>query len=233
MTELPLTIKEHPRAKNVLVKLVPGRGLEVVVPRGYDRTQVPGVLQRKQGWIERTRRLMEADGIQLMRNEELPERILFRCIDVERRVDYLRKNAKVRITENGTRLLISGDMKDRDAVMTVLKRYVAGQARLHLPSRLAETSRRTGLEYADTRIRTQKTRWGSCSSRGSISLNAKLLFLPAELVEQLFVHELCHRKHMNHSPAYWRLVASHQPDYRRLEEELKNGNRFVPGWMLA
>jgi hypothetical protein len=79
-------------------------------------------------------------------------------------------------------------------------------------------------------VRRQKTRWGSCSSRGTISLNAKLLFLPPPLVDHLLLHELCHTRHMDHSPAYWTCVAGFEPDYRRLENEVTRGNRYVPAW---
>ena len=231
MTELPLTVKEHPRARNVLVKLVPGRGLEVVVPKGYDQGRVPEVLRRKQGWIERARRTMEAEGIQLLPRLEPPDAIRFRALGVERRVDYLHKSAKPKITENAGRLLVSGDTEDTSGMLVALRKYVVGQARLHLPPWLGQVSQRTGLAYESVRIRTQKTRWGSCSVQGVINLNAKLLFLPPALVEHLFLHELCHRKHMNHSPAYWQLVESFQPDYAHLENALRNGSRHVPGWI--
>lgn len=233
MTDLPLTIKEHPRARNVLVKLVPGRGLEVVVPRGFDRSQVPEVLQRKQQWIKRTRARMEADGIKLSPTLELPESLEFRAVGTTVPVDYLHKQARARVTQNASRILVGGDLKDREAIIAVLKKYVTAQARLHLLPLLQEVSQQTGLEYAALRVRTQKTRWGSCSARGTISLNSKALFLPPKLVRHLLIHELCHTKHMNHSPAYWAFVASFEPDYARLEKELQNGNRYVPGWLFT
>lgn len=232
MTDLPLTVKEHPRARNVLVKLVPGRGLEVVVPKGFDHSRIPDVLDRKRDWIEQTRQSMEADGIELVRDCEPPETIDFQALGHKRSVDYLHKDSSIKVMENGPRLMVSGDLTDRESLFGALRKYVATQAKLHLPPLLAEVSRRTGFTYASVRIRTQKSRWGSCSARGTISLNCKLLFLSPDLVTHLFLHELCHTRHMNHSPAYWTLVASHQPDYLRLEEELKHGNRHVPGWML-
>ncbi|WP_147819025.1 M48 family metallopeptidase [Salidesulfovibrio onnuriiensis] len=232
MTDLPLTIKEHPRARNVLVKLVPGRGLEVVVPKGFDRGRVPEVLARKQGWILRTRARMEREGILLAPSLDLPESLEFLALGVTRTVNLVHRAGKIVLRENAGNLLLAGDMDQREEAIAALRKYVAAQARQHLPPLLAATAQRLGLDYAGTRIRTQKTRWGSCSARGTISLNAKLLFLPPQLVEQLFVHELCHRRHLNHSPAFWNLVASFQPDYARLEDELKNGSRHVPAWIL-
>ena len=86
------------------------------------------------------------------------------------------------------------------------------------------------LNYSVERvvIRCQRTRWGSCSTRGTVSLNCSLVFLRPEVVRYLFVHELAHTKHMNHSAGFWRLVQTLEPDYRRLDRELLAGWRTVP-----
>jgi predicted metal-dependent hydrolase len=90
----------------------------------------------------------------------------------------------------------------------------------------------TGLTYNRLSIRSQKTRWGSCSSRGNISLNDQLLFLPADAVEYLMIHELCHTRHLNHSKAFWTLVQTHCPDYRTHEKLLRRSQGLVPDWFL-
>ena len=69
-------------------------------------------------------------------------------------------------------------------------------------------------------IRRQRTRWGSCSSRGTISVNLHCAQLPQSLFEYIVVHELCHLTHLNHSPAFWSLVALRLPDYRQRQQEL-------------
>ena len=64
-------------------------------------------------------------------------------------------------------------------------------------------------------------------------INARLLFLPPKLVTYVLVHELCHTKHLNHSPRFWRLVESYLPDCRQLDRQLRNGSRWMPGWLTA
>ena len=90
------------------------------------------------------------------------------------------------------------------------------------------------LKYSVSRvsIRCQRTRWGSCSTRGTVSLNCSLVFLGADVVRYLFLHELAHTKHMNHSANFWRLVEKLEPDYRRLDRELLAGWRTVPAWVF-
>src|SRR5882757_4940030 len=90
------------------------------------------------------------------------------------------------------------------------------------------------LKYSVSRvsIRCQRTRWGSCSTRGTVSLNCSLVFLRPDVVRYLFIHELAHTKHMNHSASFWRLVEKLEPDYRRLDRELWAGWRTVPAWVF-
>jgi predicted metal-dependent hydrolase len=79
-------------------------------------------------------------------------------------------------------------------------------------------------------IRLQRTRWGSCSSSGSISLNASLLFVAPALVRYLFVHELCHLFSMNHSRRFWNAVERFEPDYRALDRKLTAAWALIPLW---
>jgi len=234
MTEycgLPLTIKPNPRAKRVLVKLVPGKGLEVVVPKRFNPHLIPGILDEKRLWIERTKARMEAGGTDLSgRPPVLPGTIEFLAMNREYSVSYLDKPGRISITENGPRLMVSGPEGDDASRIDALRRFSARKAREFMLPRLDRISRGLSLPYEALRVRRQKTRWGSCSGRGTISVNAKLLFLPIELLDHLLLHELCHTKHMNHSQKYWSLVERHEPEFERLERELTRGGKYVPEW---
>lgn len=79
-----------------------------------------------------------------------------------------------------------------------------------------------GFSYKRISIRAQKTRWGSCSRNGNLSFNYKIAALPAHLAEYIVVHEICHFGEMNHSRAFWALVAKHVPDHASARKALRN-----------
>jgi predicted metal-dependent hydrolase len=113
----------------------------------------------------------------------------------------------------------------------LLRRWLLRTGRAELKPRLLELAKRVGLAPAKVQMRLQRTRWGSCSSRGVISLNAALLLVAPELMRYLFVHELCHLRHMSHSRRYWRLVAQYEPEFRQLDRRLGDCWKHMPAWL--
>lgn len=96
------------------------------------------------------------------------------------------------------------------------------------PERVAYFARRMGVSYGRITIREQKTRWGSCSSDGNLNFNWKLVLMPSEVLDYVVVHELAHRKEMNHSAKFWKVVEAELPDYMARRENLRVlGRRFV------
>ena len=105
-------------------------------------------------------------------------------------------------------------------LQTLEKRY-KNAARTQLEARTAYFHSITGGHYTSITIRDQKTRWGSCSSRGTLSFNYRLIFAPPKVLDYVVVHELCHLTHMNHSKDFWNMVASVMPDYKLCKNWLK------------
>ena len=168
-----------------------------------------------------------------MADWQMPEQITSLALDLTWRVLSCRDDMKsVVVRETSPKTLVM-----RGATNDVLQPYWL-TILLRLSGRrlilwLKRISDEIGLSYSAVSIRQQQTRWGSCSSRRLISLNARLLFLPPELVTYVLVHELCHTKLLNHSSRFWRLVESYLPDYRQIDRQLRNGSRWMPGWLTA
>ncbi|MCD8103830.1 MAG: M48 family metallopeptidase [Lachnospiraceae bacterium] len=119
--------------------------------------------------------------------------------------------------------LLAAEQNRRE--ITPAEREQGVQAALsYLPQRVAYYAARMGVNYGRITIREQKTRWGSCSSAGNLNFNWKLMLVPPELLDYVVVHELAHRREMNHSPQFWAIVEKELPDYRERRRRLKEIN---------
>ncbi len=103
-----------------------------------------------------------------------------------------------------------------------IKKALKKDAKAYLTPRINFLAKQSGFEFDRLRFSHNSTNWGSCSPSKTISLNISLMKLPNELIDYVIIHELCHLKHMNHSPAFWSLVESFLPDYKKLKKQLAN-----------
>lgn len=106
-------------------------------------------------------------------------------------------------------------------------RALADKALKELPPRVKQLAARMGVTYGRITIRNQIGRWGSCSSAGNLNLNCLLMLAPEKVQDYVLVHELAHRKQMNHSEAFWAEVAAVMPDYRESEKWLKTEGKIL------
>lgn len=227
-------LRENPRSRHVRLRVSIEGGLEVIVPKGYDARWVPELLEQRKGWIQAALERAEVNR-KLIEPEPpwaLPQEISLPGIGQTWRLTAEESgSARVAVRELGPgELRVRGAIHDEAACRTALTRWLAEKAREHLVPQLQELSRSLGFRYRDTYIRRQRTRWGSCSNRKAITLNAKLLFLPTPLVRHVMVHELCHLIEMNHSARFWLLVGRHDPDFRGLDKLLREAWKMVPRW---
>lgn len=105
---------------------------------------------------------------------------------------------------------------------------LAKQAKIIIPQRVAYYAPLIGVSYGKITIRKQKTLWGSCSAQGNLNFNCLLMLAPSEVLDSVVVHELCHRKHMDHSAAFYREIERVMPDYHQRHSWLKqNGSSLI------
>jgi len=227
-------IVTSPRAKHLRLRVSLQRGLEVVVPRGYDTDRVPALLDRKKHWIRaaierinENRKFVEPEPVW-----RPPTYIKLEAVGRIWHVDRIEGDMSwASVVETGRdRLRLQGAIDDRQACEAAMQRWLMRRAHEDLVPWLREVSQQVGMPFRRAYVKRQRTRWASCSRAGAISINARLLFLDRELVRYVFIHELCHTVRMDHSPKFWLLLRSNIPDYRRLDKNLRTAWRRVPTW---
>lgn len=119
--------------------------------------------------------------------------------------------------------------EDCDLTATT-ERWLRAKAKAEIAPRIERYCREMGVTITKLTVRDQRSKWGSCSSRGTISMNWRLVMAPPELIDYLVVHELAHRIEMNHSPRFWAIVAKHCPEYRNAEKWLKENSDRLMAW---
>ncbi len=225
-------VRESQRARRLTVRVFHTGRVEVVVPFRTSPRAVERFLERHRPWIERKRE--EARRHAGPPAPFPPARIDLPACEEVWRIHLAGGLRRARIAASPWGLLtVSGDAGKGQAVRQALRRWLTERARQVLPPLLAECARELGFSYARVLIRRQRTRWGSCSTRGTISLNCCLLFQRPAVVRYLMIHELAHTQHMNHSRRFWQCVARHCPQYRGLDGELLDGWRRVPDWVFG
>ena len=121
-----------------------------------------------------------------------------------------------------------GESVERDYLTNEEIKKLADKALQHIPKRVSYFAKQIGVTYGKIIIRNQKTRWGSCSSKGNLNFNCLLMLTPPEVIDYVVVHELCHRKEMNHSKAFWAEVEKILSDYKEQIKWLKeNGGQII------
>jgi len=224
------------RARRISIRVYPDARVEVVVPPRARPREIESFVATQREWID-------AKRAQALRSKPAPEPfppalLELRASGERWRLHLAGGSGRVRILERGAAsdpvrvLEIRGAVTERGlraALRSWLKR-VAGQ---RLAPRVGTLAASCGVRFSKVAIRRQRSRWGSCSARGTISLNLCLLFQRPEVVDYLIIHELMHVKHMNHSQRFWAAVEGHCAEWRGLDRELLDGWRTVPRWVFS
>jgi predicted metal-dependent hydrolase len=226
---MPLRVRESRRARYLTLRLLPPHTLELVVPRGTRATEVTAFVHEHRQWIVDARR--ELAACRKLRSEGLPERVELRAIGKSWDVHYRHDpQAAVRCRVRDSVLEVSTREGNRRGADAALRNWLLDEADYHLAPWLLRESQSVGRRPSTVQVRLQRTRWGSCSNSGTISLNAALLFLDPPLVRYLLIHELCHLLALNHSRKFWAAVARSEPDYEVLDRQLTAAWSDVPLW---
>jgi predicted metal-dependent hydrolase len=207
----------RPRARRYLLALQANGIARLVIPRRGTEAEGLRFLDRSEEWLlKRVAQWHSRSPARLPWTEGT--RFLFRGEEAILRVEESTAGVKLAFADQVVRLKRA--LPDYRATIHAHLRRMAEK---ELSVRTRELAQAHGIAVKRVSIRAQKTRWGSCSARGTISLNWRLIQAPPFVVDYLIIHELMHRREMNHSKRYWKLVAEAFPDYRHAEKWLKSG----------
>jgi predicted metal-dependent hydrolase len=222
------TVRRSDRARRARIQ-VTADGVEVIVPRRLPLREVEPFVESKRAWIERTLLRMRTAATERPRPRlegggEVPllgERLRLRVrVEPARRRDH--------VARRGDELAVAVAAPGPEAIRAALERWYRGRARVEVARRLDAAVDRVGQSYSGLQIRGQRTRWASCSEKGAMSFNWRLLLAPSEILDYVVEHEVAHLEIHDHSRRFWALLAQRSPDCREHERWLRaNGQTLL------
>lgn len=216
---LPVRFLRNSRARRYVLRLTTDGVVRITIPRRGTLREAVALARRHEEWLVRQwiKRQAATDGDGPWRHGT---EIWFRGGRSRIEVSEIRDIREIRF---GDCVIVAAI--DGSDLRPVVESHLIALARRELPGRTIEFAARFGVEVGDVTVRNQRSRWGSCSRQGTISLNWRLVQMPPSVSDYIIIHELAHLRHMNHSPRYWRQVAEWCPDHRAAENWLKRHGR--------
>ncbi|KZE31651.1 M48 family metallopeptidase [Crenobacter luteus] len=213
--EVPVALIRRAR-KSIGLAIRDGR-IELVAPASVPLSSLAEVLDARRDWLLRHWLADAARRAELAALPAAPE-----WLGQALTPDWTGPG-RAACRRDGDRLIVAGPHPERepDAFGALVARWLRREAATTLAERVALWSRATGLAPGRLMLSNARRRWGSCAADGTVRLNWRLVQAPVAVVDYVVVHELCHLEHLNHSTAFWSLVASHLPDWAARRDWLK------------
>ncbi len=221
LENVPTILRHNARARRYILRVKADGTLHVTIPRGGNRSEAMAFAQRKKDWIlrQREQRLTQMAAFTGWRQGT---EILFRGLPEHVCCEATLEGQIIKFADQ--HLSAPVDLQD---FRTIIETHLWRLAKREIAVRAFELARLHQAPLRRICVRNQRSRWGSCSSRGTVSLNWRLIQMPPSVRDYLIVHELAHFSQMNHSAAYWRLVETMDPHYLEAENWLRHYGRSL------
>ncbi len=218
------------KRKTIAISFDRDGNLCVKAPTWVSKKAIESFLAEKTEWIEATAKRLQnqrmkeiAERKGLENGEELPYLGQKKILTVVREE---RQRAKVKCI--GERLILSVPYDvDYEEKKEQLEKWYRKEAGIVLEEKVQCFANILSVKYSDIRIKDQKSRWGSCSSKGNLNFNFRIIMAPEYVCDYVVIHELCHLVHMDHSKDFWRLVESVCPAYKQCIKWLKDNGKTL------
>ena len=230
---VPVTIRRSPRAKRLSLQIEAEKPeLILVIPRYALSMQVDSFIRKQTPWIEKhwNQALKKAARKPKRNYQDGDQYFYFGEILTLKLIPSVRWRPKIRVVGEILEITLHKATTVSDgkkAIKKAVQEFYKKKAEEVIHDRLQFYNEHYKLKYNRVTFRNQKTRWGSCSSAKNLNFNWRLIMAPIEIIDYVVVHELCHLKHMNHSAAFWGLVAERMPQYKELRKWLKDNHYLL------
>ncbi|MBI9070987.1 MAG: M48 family metallopeptidase [Melioribacteraceae bacterium] len=216
--KISYNLKRSKRAKYIRIEIDREAQLNLIVPERASVENAEKFIYTKLDWI-----LKHQDKVLTRTRKKAGTKIDFFLFGKRLNHRFLKideaKNYKLNFI-NGS-LVIEGPDSDRLIMQKLYDEWLRAQANVYIPARVKFYAEEYNFKYNRVTIKNISSKWGSCSSKGNLNFNLKLMKYRKEVVDYIVVHELCHLIEMNHSPKFWKLVSAIIPNYKQLDKELK------------
>lgn len=233
-TELPVRLIWRKRQKRIRLRLDTDAGiLKVSAPRNVSEKRIMNFLEQEEAWIRKQWQKFETAVADVSREKHAGDNHIFiwgswwpvitKQITNRGKTDVM----VLRLKQAHIECAVGGKPTELQVPAELKQKFLERLARRFIPARVRKRGEEMGLEPDKVYIRSQKTKWGSCSSRKNVSFNWRLIMCPIRIIDYLIVHELSHLQHMNHGEQFWKLVEAHYPDRKEAQRWLKENEFFL------
>ncbi|MFC1750257.1 M48 family metallopeptidase [Pseudomonadota bacterium] len=216
--KIPFTLVASNLARHVSFKVGVSSGLEIIVPRRFNREKLPDIVREKKEWILKN---MKKAAMKKAQGPQFKTDTTFSVLGEEKLLHLVqRKGERSKVVERGEDVYVHCNGILSDAKKT-LENHLRKKAKQYFVERTEELAVQMGTTYSRITVRGQKSRWGSCAANRNLNFNWRLILTSPRTIDSIIIHELAHTVHMNHSASFYKLVEKHCPSHKKLSRDLK------------
>lgn len=215
----------YAKRKTLAIHVYPDCSVVVKAPKGVQLPQVETSILKRAGWILRQQRKFEQYPVRHTLPRQYVSGEAYRYLGRQYRLKVIETEIEQVRLSRGFITVSVRNSADKMKIAHLLEKWFRSHAHRVFNERLAACFPRVeslGISYPELAIREMKSRWGSCSGNGKVTLNLKLIYVPKDLIDYVVIHELCHLKELNHSPAFYALLDRILPDWRERRDRLNH-----------
>lgn len=212
----------YKKRRTIEIRIDPPGRVIVTAPSGADEDEILKIVQNKGHWI--TKKLRDVKNINIKEERDFKDGDLFLYMGNDYPLKLIiEKNIKnIEVKYSAENIIVISPSADKELIRKAMKLWYREKTEEIIHDRMKELQKYFDRKPSDIKIKEQKKRWASCTSKGRLLFNWRCSMASVQAVDYIIVHEMCHLYHMNHSKSFWNKVSSVLPDYKKRSEWLKN-----------